>query len=76
MFSISSFKLLVDSKTATPFLNIRYGDKFIYYIRSVMNLNLNPELNRRLRKKINEWLNFTYEKQANFKSPEKSKRLI
>ena len=41
-----------------------------------MNLNLNPELNRRLRKKINEWLNFTYEKQANFKSPEKSKRLI
>lgn len=38
-----------------------------------MKLALNPELNRCLREKINEWDKFTYEKTANFKSPEKKK---
>lgn len=36
-----------------------------------MKLALNPELNRGLREKINEWDNFICEKTANFKSPEK-----
>lgn len=41
-----------------------------------MKLTLNPELNRCLREKVNEWHNFTYEKQANFKSPEKRGKVI
>lgn len=41
-----------------------------------MKLTLNPELNRRLREKINEWNNFTCEKKANFKSPEKRGKFI
>lgn len=41
-----------------------------------MKLSLNPELNKHLREKVNEWHNFTYEKQANFKSPEKRGKVI
>lgn len=41
-----------------------------------MKLNLNLELNKHLREKVNEWHNFTYEKQANFKSPEKRGKVI
>lgn len=41
-----------------------------------MKLTLNPELNRHLREKVNEWDNFTYEKKANFKSPEKKGKFI
>ncbi len=41
-----------------------------------MKLNLNPELNRRLREKMNEWNNFTDEKKANFKSPDKGRKPI
>lgn len=41
-----------------------------------MKLSLNLELNKRLREKVNEWHNFTYEKQANFKSPEKRGKVI
>ena len=41
-----------------------------------MKLTLNPELNRRLREKINEWDNFTCEKTSNFKSPEKRGKCI
>lgn len=41
-----------------------------------MKITLNPELNKRLREKINEWHNFTYEKQANFRSPEKRGKVI
>ena len=36
-----------------------------------MKLDLNPEISKRLREKINEWHNFTYEKEANFKVPGK-----
>lgn len=41
-----------------------------------MKLTLNPELNRRLREKINEWNNFTDEKKANFKSPGKGRKTV
>ena len=41
-----------------------------------MKLTLNPELNRCLREKVNEWNNFTCEKKANFKSPEKKGKPI
>lgn len=41
-----------------------------------MKLTLNPELNRCLREKVNEWNNFTCEKKANFKSPEKRGKSI
>lgn len=41
-----------------------------------MRIALNPELNKRLRKKVNEWHNFTYDKQASFKSPEKREKII
>lgn len=41
-----------------------------------MKINLNPELNNRLREKVNEWNNFTYDKKANFKSPESRKKTV
>lgn len=41
-----------------------------------MKLTLNPELNRRLREKINEGDNLTYEKKGIFKSPEKRGKFI
>lgn len=41
-----------------------------------MKLNLAPELSKRLREKVNEWHNFTYEKKANFKSPENRKKTV
>lgn len=41
-----------------------------------MKITLNPELNKRLREKVNEWHNFTYKKQANFRTPEKRGKII
>lgn len=38
-----------------------------------MKLNLDPEVSKRLREKVNEWWNFTYEKEAKFKIPGKNK---